>query len=167
MKLLLWITIISATLLGACNRQGSQPLLTLNAETTGETVRVSGTSDLPDGTILQYNVWQDDADDVHASFGEATVVSGRYEFKVSTSGWPVRAFRVRVAFSSGDFQPRAVVDKFGPAGEHLAGPNVTDDSGRVMVLTTIVPATGSSAEPSTSASFELRSRTADNVDRRA
>jgi hypothetical protein len=119
---------------------GSEPSLTLDATRVGSAIQVAGKSDLPDGTILQYNVWQQDDDPIHAAFGETEIAGGRYQFSVPIDGWPDRDYIVRVAFSAGEFQPNGVVDRFGADGERLAGPHVSDDSGRVMVLKTNVPA---------------------------
>lgn len=136
---LLWALLVAVT---GCNLLGSQPELSLTATRVGTEINVEGASDLPDGTILQYNLWQRDNDPLHASFGETKIASGRYAFSVSIADWPAAPVQVRLAFASGSYQPKAVTDRYGANGERLAGPNVIDDSGRVMVVRATVAEPG-------------------------
>ena len=121
--------------------------MTFEVTATGDEIAGEGVTDLPDKTVLQYNVWQLDEDSEHAKFGEVEVLSGRYAFAVDVGGWPERDFKVRIAFSSGAYQPKPVGDRFGLNGERLAGPDVTFDDRPTMVLLKIVKRGAASNTP--------------------
>jgi hypothetical protein len=105
--------------------------LDLEARVEGRTIVIAGTTDLPDGVYL---LWEVDtlAYGVPGEIvqGEVRTAGGRFEDRVDVSGWPVGKVDVWVGFelfSDSDYQqPREVVDWFGPLGENLTGPNVRD-----------------------------------------
>jgi hypothetical protein len=103
------------------------------AEVRGRTVNVAGTTDLPDGAIINYYfVHEQDAVNGNAPPGGlATVRDGLFEFETHLPpAWPSGKVTLYCLFgiSWEVEQPKAVVDRFGSRGERLAGPQVYVDS---------------------------------------
>ena len=109
--------------------QHSVATIDLTATVSGRTVSVEGTTDLPDGAVIYYTFWRDLNDDTAWVDGNAHIERGRLVFAGDLSGWSPGRGTVEVDFGvDGDEQPRAVIDRFGSQGEHLAGPQVYVDS---------------------------------------
>lgn len=96
-------------------------------------LRVEGTTDLPDGAIVSYQVTHAVAETLPPSEwpalnlfadGTAVVHESRYWTRLNTTDWPVGAVRVQVQFPVAP-QPTAVRGRYGEFGEHLTGDNVT------------------------------------------
>jgi hypothetical protein len=99
----------------------------------GRSVRVTGTTDLPDGAVIDFYYWHEldsvnDRNDSHGS--DATVRSGTFEFETDLTDWPGGTVTMIATFSVawGTEQPQVVLDRFGSKGERLAGPQVHVDS---------------------------------------
>lgn len=95
----------------------------------GTTVRVVGTTNLPDGALIDYGYWRDDAIN-EGPTGTAEVTDGRFSFENEVSGLRRGRWSIEMSFSTvwGSQQPKHVTDVFGSEGEHLAGPQVYVDS---------------------------------------
>ena len=115
--------------LAGCYIGQHEPHLLIESHLVNGELVVQGTTDLPDGALLQYNVWHA-RDDIEGDYGELSVSDGRFDFKTDVSRWPAGEVKVQVAFSAGPFQPEPVIAEFGVHGEKLGGPHVEDDSGR-------------------------------------
>lgn len=115
----------------------------LDSTVDGRTITVRGTTDLPDGAIVdvqltQIDEWEHEtadgvAPDVETSpwvlYEEATVRDGRFNTTFQPDGWPAGRGGVAAYFSVDTFQPSMVVDRFGSSGENLRGPDVSDQDG--------------------------------------
>jgi hypothetical protein len=111
------------------DRPGTESVtLTVNAKQQAQQVLVSGTTNLPDGALLEYRlstaVGTTPAKDAP---GTATVSGGAYSVSVDVSGWPNGSMDVWVAFKcdSTEGQPDAIVAQYGTLCSRVAGPNVT------------------------------------------
>jgi hypothetical protein len=109
--------------------QGVSATMQLDAKVDGDTVRVNGTTDLPDGALIDYWFWRDDAIN-EGPAGAAEVGDGRFSFARDVSGLKRGQWEIQASFSTawGSTQPKTVTDLFGSEGEHLAGPQVYVDS---------------------------------------
>jgi hypothetical protein len=108
----------------------------------GDTVRVRGTTDLPDGALIDYWFWRDDAIN-EGPAGVAEVRDGKFSFEHDVSGLRRGMWEIQASFSTmwGSAQPQVVTDRFGADGEHLAGPQVYVDSpgdAKQLLVTTTV-----------------------------
>lgn len=106
------------------------------ASLAGRLLTIEGTTDLPDETIISWDVWHELADpNLPASDprwevgGEATVSSSRFQAVTDLAGWPPGSITVWTAFEPGRDQPAGVRATFGDNGERLEGMGVYDDSG--------------------------------------
>ncbi len=101
----------------------------LAASVDGDTVRVVGTTDLPDGALIDYWFWRDDAIN-GGPIGVTEVRGGTFSFEHEVSGLRRGRWDIEASFSTmwGSEQSRHVTDLFGAEGEHLAGPQVYVDS---------------------------------------
>lgn len=125
--------------------------LRVNASLEGNDLAIAGTTDLPDGTVLTYEVRHDRMPIDHETpewmlfeEGTATVAGGRFEAAVDASQLDPGLFEVYVAFKTdlpgGAQQPSAVLEAYGQHGEKLVGPNVivVGDEGRAIQVTRTV-----------------------------
>jgi len=96
-------------------------------------LRMEGTTDLPDGAVVSYNITHALAEEVPQntwpaqnliSDGTAVVQESQYWARLNTTYWPVGDVRVRVQFPVAP-QPASVRERYGKFGEHLSGDNVT------------------------------------------
>ena len=96
----------------------------------GRALLVKGTANLPDGAVLDYQVW-DEGRAGHAVNGVATVQDGEFNFWTDLSGWPAGEASVNIRFAVGwdTTQPQNVVDTYGGSGERMTGEQVWSDSG--------------------------------------
>ena len=124
------------------------------AETGGGTVQLSvshrsewrelwveGTTDLPDGAHLNYQVTHELAETAPADewpaanlmeTGRAAVEQGQFWTRINTFNWPAGRVRILVQFPLPP-QPPKVDARFGALGEHLSGDNVTNLGGMKAV----------------------------------
>jgi hypothetical protein len=116
--------------------------LTLNPYLQNNLLMVEGMTDLPDRTILMYEVREVSA--VPMVFnGTMPVLEGRYARQVDLTGWHADTIFIWVAFQtlldSNEGQPEEVIERFGEMGEFLYGDNVTEANGfkRVEVSQTV------------------------------
>lgn len=98
----------------------------------GPRVQVSGTTDLPDGAVLIYQLqherWMNQPPTAQPQWiveGSMSVSGGRFSATEDVMGWPSGRVEAWVGFQSGDSeQPAAVAERYGREGERLVGPNV-------------------------------------------
>jgi hypothetical protein len=116
--------------------------LTLNPYLQNNLLMIEGITDLPDRTLLMYEVSEVTTDPMVVN-GTMPVLDGRYARQVDLTGWHADAIFVWVAFqtilSGHEGQPEEVIERFGEMGEFLYGDNVTETTGlkRVEVSQTI------------------------------
>lgn len=103
------------------------------AAVQGRVLKVTGTTDLPDGAVLSYYFLHELASlqGQEPEGGATAVRNGRFAFTTDFAGWPGGAITLYVEFGvgSGWEQPQVVIDRFGAYGERLAGPQAHSDSG--------------------------------------
>lgn len=100
--------------------------VSMEVERRDATLLVRGSTDLPDGAILYVGL--SDPDGTRIESVPTVVENGSYMRDLDLMDWPPGRVLVLVGFSIEPDQPDAVVDRFGPDGERLAGPNVHVDS---------------------------------------
>ena len=121
--------------------------LVVDARMEGNTLTIEGTTDLPDGALLTYEVRHDRLlHDVETpewmlfTEGAVEVSDGSFETVVDASDLESGLFEIRVAFGTdlpgGARQPARVVEQFGEQGEYLRGPNVVLDGERRSIQAT-------------------------------
>jgi hypothetical protein len=95
-----------------------------------QTLRVRGTTDLPDGSFIDWYLSRGLIDDSELPSGHATVQSGAFGFHADLAGWPSGGATAEVSFSCdwGTVQPKQVTDLVGQHCEHLGGQQVYVDS---------------------------------------
>lgn len=143
-------TLVTAGAAG-CGGGDSQTVdLTMDARIEGASIVAEGTTDLPDGAVIVYEVTHEDfgtkddlEDPVWSLFadGSVPVDGGRYSLSVPVADWPAGDVTVWVAFQAvlsddvdpGDGQPAAVMERYGEMGARLTGPNVTESAGNKRV----------------------------------
>jgi len=95
---------------------------TLKAKRNGDTIKLSGTTNLPDGALLAYSLeWAQDLTE-----GTLLVSDGRFEGSVSdVPSGPVEAWvAFQTILGAGKSQPQELIDRFGEMGENMTGPDV-------------------------------------------
>jgi len=102
----------------------------MTATVDGQTLRVAGTTDLPDGAFIDWYLWRDSGDDTEWPAGNAQVRSGTFAFEADLAGRPPGAATAEVSFSCdwGTVQSTQVTDLVGEHCEHLGGEQVYVDS---------------------------------------
>lgn len=151
---LLWVAVglvvSAALLLGPRIISGMGATATLEVAPTiqGRTVTLQGTTDLPDGAIVVVQLVQRDAWERESAGGvtpdvgtspwvrslDARVQGGRFTQTFQVADWPAGRGVAAAFFWIDATQPRAVIDRFGPNGTGLRGPNVTDRDDRGPTL---------------------------------
>lgn len=104
--------------------------ITLTPRVNNHHLQVTGTTDLPDGSPIDWHVQRHQAEFLpEAPGGRVTVASGAFAFDADLSGWTGTA-RVEATFSCdlGTVQPKATTDRVGEHCEHLVGLQVNADS---------------------------------------
>jgi hypothetical protein len=147
---ILLVTLVTAGA-AACSGGDSQTVdLTMDARIEGDSIVAEGTTDLPDGAVIVYEVTHEDfgtkddlEDPVWSLFadGSAPVDGGRYSLSAPVADWPAGDVTVWVAFQAvlGDEvdpasgQPASVMERYGEMGANLTGPNVTESAGNKRV----------------------------------
>lgn len=135
----LWVAAIAGILVGAC----SSPTARLTAQPTisDSSLQASWTTDLPDGSIVHYEIWpgdlgQEPTDSINSRVvnGDLEVVGGRLGTTVDISTWPAGQVHLWAAFDPGPSQPKAALDRFGVDGRDLNRPGVVDNYGVPRLL---------------------------------
>lgn len=146
--LLVLLAIVAAAGCGAAGDSAS------DAATGAETVRldvehrsewrqlwIEGSTDLPDGAFVDYQVAHEMSDTAPAEdwpatnlieSGRATVTEGQFWARINTFNWPRGGVRVVVQFPLPP-QPPEVEARYGAFGERLAGGNVVTAAGARVV----------------------------------
>ena len=144
---LLWVAVGAALALAlwfgprAFVGLGATATMTISTAVADGAVTVSGETDLPDGAIVtvqvvQWDKWQAEsadgaAPDVDTSpwvvTEQTTVADGRYETILPMTGWPPGKGLAISYFWIDPEQPAVVIERFGPDGSGLKGPDVSDD----------------------------------------
>jgi hypothetical protein len=96
----------------------------------GRTLHVTGTTNLPDGAFIDWDLWRESIDVNDWPSGHVAVQSGVFGFDADLAGWPSGAGTAEVSFSCdwGTVQQKAVTDVAGDHCEHLGGEQVYVDS---------------------------------------
>jgi hypothetical protein len=102
----------------------------MTAQVNGRSLRVTGTTDLPDGALVDWYLSRGLVDDNELPSGHIAVRSSSFSFGADLSGWPSGTATAEVSFSCdwGTVQPRQVTDLVGEHCEHLSGAQVYVDS---------------------------------------
>lgn len=137
MTLLVFGLLLLAPGCGATN--AGLPFLTTDAMTRGTTLTVSGNTDLPDGSVIHLLGFYSGVDPLHLAMvsglpSTTTVVSGSYQATADTSTWSLGKVITTALFYVDATQPPAVLERFGPNGERLDGPQVREDTDGVRIL---------------------------------
>jgi hypothetical protein len=121
-------------------RAGATASLDLSATADGGTVVVHGTTDLPDGVVIDVRVvqvdeWERDNDDGVAADpetspwvidGQAVVEDGAFDLTLAIDDWPGGRGGAAAYFFVDSRQPADVVDRFGVDGSGLRGPEAVE-----------------------------------------
>lgn len=108
-------------------------VLTVAPTSAWRELRIDGTTDLPDGAVLSYQVTHAAANELPPSEwpaqnlmsdGTAVVLDGQYGARINTTYWPKGSVRVEVQFPVAT-QPADINTRYGAFGEALMGDNVT------------------------------------------
>lgn len=137
------IATAATSLVGPPTPESGQAVhLTLNPYVQNNLLIVEGMTDLPDRTILLYEVREVSAVPKTVN-GSMPVLERRYSRQVDLTGWNADAITVWVGFQTllngSEQQPEDVIERFGEMGEFLYGDNVTEANGlkRVAVSQTV------------------------------
>lgn len=102
---------------------------------------IEGSTDLPDGAFVDYQVAHEMADTTPAAewpatnlieSGRATVTEGQFWTRINTFNWPRGGVRVVVQFPVPP-QPPEIEARYGSFGERLTGENVVTLAGAKIV----------------------------------
>jgi len=118
---------------GSVSSGGETVVLAVDHRSRWRELRIEGSTDLPDGSVVSYHVSHALAEDLPPSEwpaqnliadGTAVVQQSQYWTRLNTTDWPAGAVRVHVQFPVAP-QPAPVRGRYGEFGEHLTGDNVT------------------------------------------
>lgn len=114
--------------------------ISIHATLTGGTLRIHGKTNVPDGAWVIYAAYRA-ADSMTRVTGYARVKSGRFAAQADVSSWPLGKIAVDADFQvilPARTQPRVVIERYGPKGEHMTGADVVvgGDSYRTAVSST-------------------------------
>jgi len=125
--------------------------LTLDPRLQGNTLFIAGTTDLPEGALISYEVRHeglsrrtDVALEKMFAEGDAKVSKGTFTTRVDLTGWPTGRVEVWSAFQTilggSSKQPPDVIARFGEQGELLQGSNVTTTGAmkRIEITKTLI-----------------------------
>jgi len=95
----------------------------------GHTVHVTGTANLPDGSLIDWYLWRETLRSKPPA-GQVVVNHGAFAFDADVSGWAAGPAQAQVSFSCnyGTVQPKSVTEVVGGECEHLASEQVYVDS---------------------------------------
>jgi hypothetical protein len=104
--------------------------LTASATLEGRILTITGTTNLPDGAIVDYSFYREPYDPTIPDGGTAAVMAGTFEFAADVSEWTPGAATAYLSFSCnyGAEQPVAITGRVGRDCEHLSGDAVYVDS---------------------------------------
>jgi hypothetical protein len=115
--------------------------LTMTARQEQKHLLIEGRTDLPDGARIAWEVSPSDPSVPNHSDGLADVSGGRWSASVDVADWQSGNVEVWAAFQTilgtKETQMPDIITKFGPMGEKLTGPNVTQAGDIRRVETTI------------------------------
>jgi hypothetical protein len=102
----------------------------ITSRVEGQTLHVTGTTDLPDGAFIDWYLSRGFVDYNELPSGHVAVRSGAFSFEANLAGWPPGAATAEVSFSCdwGSVQPKLVTDVLGEHCEHITGDQVYVDS---------------------------------------
>jgi hypothetical protein len=102
-----------------------------DATFTGYSVEVSGSTTLPDGSVIEYSYEANPSVVGTIETGTATVEDGSFAFEVTVGDAAPRNHQIEITFSCNDgaAQPELVRRVVGSHCEHLRGDQVYSDSG--------------------------------------
>ena len=107
--------------------------MTADARVGASTVTVSGTTNLPDGAVIDYDVSNAEYG-VPVVGGHTVVSNGEFSFVADVASLPAGKADVWLWFEvSPARQPVPVVLTYGPGGERMAGDQVSSDSGDYLL----------------------------------
>lgn len=113
------------------------PQLRVQGRRTDSGVEVFGLTDLPDGTILRYEVAAPGRHfglfGSHRRRGETRVSGGRYAIVFEPSPWNGRELKAAISLRADASQPAATQGLLGRHGERLAGDVSGDDYSEYFV----------------------------------
>jgi hypothetical protein len=116
-------------------RKASPPYrLSTNAVFVLDDIRVSGTTDMPDGGIVTINAWSD-TDEPHREWtGHATVRAESFSGLVPTATWQAATVHLSVGILGDGNQPAEVLAVLGLDGKLVSGPDVqgSEDGSRFI-----------------------------------
>ena len=136
MRRALGLALVAMMLVVGCADDSQAVALTMEARVEDRSIVVEGTTDLPDGALIAYEVTHDDfatSDATMDLFADGTVPvdGGSYSVTTPVPDWPPGDVTVWVAFQTllASDQPADVVERYGVMGEHLSGSNITESGG--------------------------------------
>lgn len=102
----------------------------MTGQVDGQTLHITGTTNLPDGAFIDWYLWRESIDNDEWPSGQVAVQSGAFSFDADLAGWPPGVAKAEVSFSCdwGTAQPKQVTDLVGEHCEHLDGEQVYVDS---------------------------------------
>ena len=113
---------VAIAALGGCGAGTMDAHISITASVAGNTINVTGTTNLPDGSILLVYVVHEVEQLPFDAERSVAVVDGRFEVQVDTIGWPAGAARASAWFGMDPpGQPANVVQLVGPRGERIRG----------------------------------------------
>lgn len=137
------IATAATSLVGPSTPESGQLVhLTLNPYVQNNLLIIEGMTDLPNRTLLLYEVSEVSAAPKVLN-GTMPVLERRYSTQVDITGWNADTIIVWVGFQTlldgNEAQPEEVIERFGEMGEFLYGDNVTESNGlkRVEVSQTV------------------------------
>ncbi|MEK4303567.1 hypothetical protein [Oceanobacillus sp. FSL K6-0251] len=100
-----------------------------NAEIDGNSIVIEGETNLPDDTLIAYEVTHEE-DFEYFVDGEMKVSDGIYTEEIDVNDWPEGELRVWTSFQTilgtSVEQPEEIIEVFGESGENIEGDNVTE-----------------------------------------
>lgn len=116
-------------------------IVAFDATFNGDSVTIDGSTDLPDGTILDWELlrgtYSRPAEAQLLSFDSVLVSAGKFTADIAAGPFePGTVLSIGVRFHPGVGQPPETVARFGPNGEILRGSSVLNDEGIPVLLVT-------------------------------
>lgn len=125
---------------GGCSASPAHPTIEVTVTRGSDSVVVEGTTDLPDGVVLEVSAWPNcpgtlsDADG--QDFTEAVVMHGAFQSAVHPQAAAGSPISVKVMFvpasQSGD-----VLERYGTNGERMSGDGVYEDIGHKVYAVSV------------------------------
>jgi hypothetical protein len=120
--------VLAASTMGQCSPgwlTGADPQLCLNATANQGNLVVTGTTSLPDGSIIELSV-EESLGFQYWTTGpvDVTVADGAYSGSFDVSAWASGTAVVTARFVVSVDQPQSIVDRYHGDGSGLSGPDV-------------------------------------------